>query len=103
MFLVAGSLALCGVLSGLYQYVERHNANSTGNFKIVSLFSGGDFLAQALFFLPGLGGEVFAEIASLEYRTNIDIRLAGHRIRAALQPFNRLFHGSHLPDPVASD
>ena len=34
-------------------------------------------------------------------RSNLDIGIVGHRVRAALQPGNGFFHRFYLPNPVA--
>src|SRR5215475_12260787 len=69
--------------------------------KSLWLFSGGDFAAQSFLLFPGLGRKVLAEIGCLKKRTDLQLRIAGHGIRAALHPLDRLFHRAHLPDPVS--
>src|SRR5207244_2161076 len=61
-------------------------------------------LPQARLLLAQLGSELLAEVLSLEDRTDLDDRLAaGHRVRDALDPLNRLVERLHLPHPVARE
>jgi hypothetical protein len=59
--------------------------------------------AQALFLGPQLGREFGAKIVGLEHAANFDLGLAFHRIRAAPDPFDSLFHGLDLPQPELGD
>src|SRR6476660_1669323 len=63
----------------------------------------GHLRALALVLLAQLGRELSAEVIGLEHLANLDLRLPGHRVGAALDPFDRLFLGTDLPDPVAGD
>src|SRR5688572_63800 len=63
----------------------------------------GDLLAQALLLRARLGGELVAEVAGLEDRTDLDLALAHVRVRAALDPLDRLRHRLDLPKPVAGE
>src|SRR5271169_5596634 len=58
---------------------------------------------QALTPLFHLGSQFGAEVLRLEYLPDLDFRLALMRIRAALHPFNRLFHRPDLPYHEACD
>src|SRR5204862_7474891 len=62
-----------------------------------------DLRAKPLFLLAQLRGELGAEILGLEHLADLDLRVAVHRIRAALDPFDGLFLRTHLPDPEARD
>src|SRR5208337_3472449 len=44
-----------------------------------------------------------AKIRRLEHRPNLDLRILGHRIGAALHPLDGLLDGFHLPQPEAGD
>src|SRR4051812_11719866 len=63
----------------------------------------GDLRPQALLLLPQLGSEFGSEVLGLEHRAKLDLGLPFHGIGAALDPFDRLFHGLHLPEPEAGD
>src|ERR1700730_19256241 len=41
-----------------------------------------------------------SEVFRLEDLADFDIRRAGHRVRAALDPFNRLIDRFYVPDPI---
>src|SRR5438876_480764 len=62
-----------------------------------------DLRAQALLLLPQLGRELGAEVLRLEHLADLDLGILPHRIGAALDPFDRLFLGLHLPDPETRD
>src|SRR5215208_4689654 len=49
--------------------------------------------------LAQLGREGLAEVVGLEHRADLDLARARHRVRAALQPCDRLFHVLDLPQP----
>src|SRR6185437_8305245 len=55
--------------------------------------------AQPLLLLAQFGREHIAEVLRLEYRADLDDRLARHRVRAAPDPGDRLVQRSHLPQP----
>src|SRR2546426_11731909 len=59
--------------------------------------------AQALLLFPELGREFGPEVFRLEHLANLDLGLAREGVRAALDPFDRLFHRLHLPQPKAGD
>src|SRR6478735_7725627 len=59
--------------------------------------------ADALFLLAQLRGEGLSEILGLEDPADLDLGIACHWIRAALDPFDRLFHRLALPDPETGD
>src|SRR6266705_1007934 len=59
--------------------------------------------AQALLLLPQLGGEFRAEVLRFEHLANLDLGLPAEGIGAALDPFDRLFLGLHLPQPETGD
>src|SRR5690606_31848892 len=60
--------------------------------------------AQLLLLGAQLGREFLAEVLGLEHRADLDLGLlAGHRIRAAPDPLERLLHRLDLPDPEAGD
>src|SRR5688572_8424805 len=59
---------------------------------------------EAVFLRSQLRRELFAEVLGLEQRTYFERRLlAGHRVRAAPDPFERFFHRLHLPQPESRD
>src|SRR3712207_1567510 len=62
-----------------------------------------DLSAQALLGLAQLRRQVLAEVLGLEDLPDLDLRLAPHRVRAALDPLDRLLHGADLPQPEAGD
>src|SRR5688572_696296 len=60
-------------------------------------------LGEAPLLFAQLGRELGAEILGFVERSDLDLGVARHRVRAALYPVDRLLHGLDLPDPVASD
>src|SRR5829696_5940954 len=58
---------------------------------------------DASLLLAQLGREGLAEVVGLEHRANFDVAWAGHRVRAALHPCDRLFHVLDLPQPKSGD
>src|SRR5690606_31433385 len=58
---------------------------------------------QACILLPDLRRHDIAEILHLVHRPDIDIRVFEHGIGATLDPFDRLVHVLHFPDPVTGD
>src|SRR5439155_25396208 len=63
-----------------------------------------DLRVEALLLRSQLRRELLAEVVGLEHRPDLDDRLlAGHRVRAAPDPLERLLHGPHLPEPEAGD
>src|SRR6267154_3724743 len=63
----------------------------------------GDLRAQALLLLPQLGRELGAEVLRLEHLADLDLGLSSEGIGAALDPFDRLRLGFHLPQPETGD
>src|SRR6267143_6214216 len=59
--------------------------------------------AQALFLLSELGRELGAEVLRLEHLADLDLGLSLEGIGAALDPFDRLRLGLHLPQPETGD
>src|SRR5882762_4845688 len=59
--------------------------------------------AQALFLLSELGRELGAEVLRLEHLADLDLGLSFEGIGAALDPFDRLRLGLHLPQPETGD
>src|SRR5688572_27326178 len=55
---------------------------------------------EPLFLLAKLGREFGAEVLGFGNRADFDL---GVLERGALEPFDRLFQGLHLPDPEAGD
>src|ERR1051326_6457151 len=79
----------------------------TFKFLILStFFSPGPFFRShphPLFFLAHLGRERIAEVLGLEDLADLYLAVFGMRVRAAPDPFDRLFLRLHLPDPEARD
>src|SRR5688572_15644426 len=44
-----------------------------------------------------------AEVLQLEHLADLDLALPQHRVRATLDPLDRLLEGVHLPEPEAGD
>src|SRR5882762_8189796 len=59
--------------------------------------------AQALFLLSELGRELGAEVLRLEHLADLDFGLSLEGIGTALDPFDRLRLGLHLPQPETGD
>src|SRR6516164_4680704 len=59
--------------------------------------------AQALFPLPQLGSKLGTEVLCFEDLANLNLRFPFLRTGAALDPFDRFFHGPHLPQPETGD
>src|ERR1035438_6206497 len=70
-------------------------------FSVLNVFV--DLITLPLALLAEVRREGLAEIFGLEDRPNLDHRLAGMRIGAALQPFDRLVDGFDLPQPKPGD
>src|SRR3712207_260100 len=62
-----------------------------------------DLLAQALLGLAQLRRQVLAEVVGLEDLPDLDLGVALHRVRAALDPLDGLLHRADLPQPEARD
>src|ERR1700712_1628733 len=60
-----------------------------------------DLPAQLLFLLAQFWRQTVAEVFHPEDRTDLDLRLRTHRVRAAPHPFDCLIHRTDLPDPEA--
>src|SRR4029079_11369721 len=58
-----------------------------------------DLRADPLLLLAQLGRELVAELLHLIDLADLDLRGAGHRVRAALDPLERLLERLALPDP----
>src|SRR5687767_13615886 len=55
--------------------------------------------ANTVFLSTKLGSELRAEVLRLEYLANLDLGIAGHRVRTALDPLDRFFLRLHLEQP----
>src|SRR5690606_24042681 len=75
-----------------------------GGRRITSRLAPLELSAQPLLLLTKLRRELLAEILRLVDRSDLEHAfLAGHRVRALLRPFERLFHRLHLPQPEPGD
>ena len=63
------------------------------------------FLLQPVDFVGGVDGRrpERSAAANASYGPDLDLRRYGHRVRAALDPRNRLFDGWQLPEPIAGN
>src|ERR1700759_2117521 len=62
-----------------------------------------DVRADALLALAHLRRHDLTEVLGLEDLPDLDLRIALHRVRAALDPLDRLLHRADLPQPEAGD
>src|SRR5258708_23028504 len=75
---------------------------SSGVFGL-GLLLGSDGCALAFLLFAQFGRQFRAKVGGLEQRANLDFGFAGMRIRATLQPLDRLIHRLDLPEPEAGD
>src|SRR3954453_6491084 len=67
------------------------------------LVLGFDLGPEAVFLRAQLGGELGPEVGRLEDAADLDLAGLVVRVRAALDPLDRLVHRLDLPDPEAGD
>src|SRR3954469_21505286 len=85
--------------------MEQNQAGSNGAASSLrrdgcALLLGRNLLPNPLLLLPQLGSKVGAEVFGLEYLANLDLALLEG---GPLQPLDRLFLRSHLPQPEPGD
>src|SRR5579884_3135149 len=64
---------------------------------------GGHAFANLPFLIAQLGRQVFTEVVSLGDLADLDLRLTGRRIRAALDPLDGFLERFALKHPIACD
>src|SRR5216684_338199 len=87
---------------------SRTSSTSTSNKRLRNrhaskLFLSRHQLALPRLLLPQLRRQLRPEIFRFEHLPNLNLRLARHRIRAALDPLDRLFHRPYLPQPESGN
>src|SRR6266446_11005561 len=101
--LQTASIALCvaDAVTATHHSIVNPSALSRSVTRLLLLR--GQLRAQALLLLPEFGSEFGAEVLGLEHLANLDLGLPAEGIGAALDPFDRLFLGLHVPQPETGD
>src|SRR5437879_11542295 len=103
--LQTASIAPCveEAVKATHHSIVDPSAPSRSATRLLLLLLRGHPRAQALLLLPQLGGEFRTEVLRFEHLANLDLGLPAEGIGAALDPFDRLFLGLHLPQPETGD